>query len=312
MTARTALLPTHSDPSPIEYHLHEMTDASMKDRAIALAKRYLEIVVAVNVGNEALVTWNDHLVDVDALLDYARRVKGAIAQPVTTADNDAVFRDYGPRLAAVLDFFMVHSYPAWEGEDVDEAIAYTVANLQGVRDVAPGARIVIGEAGWPSLASEFGDRASEAKQRRYYDELTAWGAANNVTTLVFEAFDEDWKGDPGDPLGAEKHWGLFTVDRKAKLVMQGRYPDLAPALGPPSEVKIIARGGRRLRARARRRALRRQGGRRGLEPDAGAVARRQLGPHLGRGGLAAGLRARAPARDDGVRRHLALAPPRGL
>ena len=42
----------------------------------------------------------------------------------------------------------------------------------------------------------------------------------NITTFLFEAFDEDWKGGPGNPFGAEKHWGLFTVDRKAKISMQ--------------------------------------------------------------------------------------------
>lgn len=41
-----------------------------------------------------------------------------------------------------------------------------------------------------------------------------------MTTFLFAAFDEDWKGDPTDPHGAEKHWGLFTIDRKPKLVMQ--------------------------------------------------------------------------------------------
>jgi exo-beta-1,3-glucanase (GH17 family) len=49
----------------------------------------------------------------------------------------------------------------------------------------------------------------------------------NITTFFFEAFDEDWKGDTNDPLGAEKHWGLFTLERKAKLAMQNLYPDLA-------------------------------------------------------------------------------------
>jgi hypothetical protein len=43
---------------------------------------------------------------------------------------------------------------------------------------------------------------------------------------VFEAFDENWKGSL-DPLEPEKHWGLFTVDRRPKLVMQALYPDLA-------------------------------------------------------------------------------------
>jgi hypothetical protein len=48
----------------------------------------------------------------------------------------------------------------------------------------------------------------------------------NITTFWFEAFDEDWKGEPNEPLGAEKHWGLFTVNRRAKRAMNGLYPDL--------------------------------------------------------------------------------------
>ena len=34
--------------------------------------------------------------------------------------------------------------------------------------------------------------------------------------FLFEAFDEPWKGDPGNPAGAEKHWGLWNVDRTPK------------------------------------------------------------------------------------------------
>ena len=49
-----------------------------------------------------------------------------------------------------------------------------------------------------------------------------------MTTFYFEAFDEPWKG-----VGTEGHWGLFSVDRKAKLAMQGLYPELMPT-GPTS------------------------------------------------------------------------------
>lgn len=201
---------------------NRLANVAEVNRAIALAQRHPEIVCAVNVGNEALVTWNDHLVSVDALLEYAQRVKDAISQPVTTSDNYVVFREQGPRLGTVLDFFMVHTYPVWEGKGIDEAAAYTIENLQSVRDAAPNVPIVIGEAGWPSVASEFGDRASEANQAQYIDWLCAWANENHVTTFLFEAFDEDWKGNPTDPLGAEKHWGLFSLDRTPKWVMGDR------------------------------------------------------------------------------------------
>ncbi|WP_371682584.1 hypothetical protein [Hypnocyclicus thermotrophus] len=39
---------------------------------------------------------------------------------------------------------------------------------------------------------------------------------------MFEAFDEDWKGS-NNPLEPEKHWGLFTIDRKPKKVIQDLY-----------------------------------------------------------------------------------------
>jgi hypothetical protein len=82
-----------------------------------------------------------------------------------------------------------------------------------------GKTIVLGEAGWASytIGDQHAPRAGdEKKQKRYYEELTAWAKANDVTVFYFEAFDEPWKGS-----GTEGHWGLFSADRKAKLAMQG-------------------------------------------------------------------------------------------
>jgi exo-beta-1,3-glucanase (GH17 family) len=41
-----------------------------------------------------------------------------------------------------------------------------------------------------------------------------------TTVFFFEAFDEPWKGDPNNPMGAEKHWGVFNVDRTPKEVVR--------------------------------------------------------------------------------------------
>jgi len=189
-------------------------------RGIDLANSYPEIVVAVNVGNEALVDWNDHKMHVDTVIAYCRKVGKAIRQPVTVADNYEWWAARGKELANVLDFISVHIYPVWEGKDIDEGMSYSIANIQKVRDSLPDAKIVISEAGWASVASEFGERASEEKQLQYYNEIMDWAAQMNITTFFFEAFDEDWKGNPNDPMGAEKHWGLYTVDRKPKKVIK--------------------------------------------------------------------------------------------
>jgi len=58
--------------------------------------------------------------------------------------------------------------------------------------------------------------------------MSAWAKSMGVTTFIFEAFDEPWKG-----AGTEGHWGLFSVDRKAKPAVLGWFPELRPA-GPTS------------------------------------------------------------------------------
>jgi exo-beta-1,3-glucanase (GH17 family) len=89
-----------------------------------------------------------------------------------------------------------------------------------VHRALPDKPIAILEAGWATVSSEFGDRASEDYQVRYYEELYEWARDTNTTVFFFEAFDEPWKGRPDDPLGAEKHWGLFNVDRTPKKIFE--------------------------------------------------------------------------------------------
>lgn len=203
--------------------LNKLENSRGIQRGIALAKKYNKNVVAVNVANEALVDWNDHRVDVDTLISYVRQVKKGIKQPVTVAENYEWWAAHGVKLANELDFIAIHIYPVWEGRDIEDGITYSIENVQKVRNALPNARIVISEAGWATTASEFGTRASEVKQKQYYDWITDWSKKMNITTFFFEAFDEDWKGNPNDAMGAEKHWGLYFIDRKPKQTRFGMH-----------------------------------------------------------------------------------------
>ena len=213
--------PWLDEPIPEEQLAANTVDnAAEIERGIALARQYDDIVVAVNVGNEALVEWNDHMVSLENVIAYVRRVKAAVDQPVTVADNYEWWIEDGEPLAAELDFLGIHTYPAWEEKTIDEALPYTIDNVMRVQAALPGKPLAILEAGWATTAIEFGDRASEASQARYYEELREWARATNTTVFFFEAFDEPWKGDPNNPAGAEKHWGLFFEDRTPKQVMR--------------------------------------------------------------------------------------------
>ncbi len=196
-----------------------LRNVAQVERGIEMAAQFDDIIVAVNVGNEALVDWNDHMVPLEKVIEYVRRVKATVEQPVTVADNYEWWIRDGVPLAAEVDFIGVHTYPVWENKSIGEALAYTLENLDGVREAHPGKTIAILEAGWATAAREFGDRANEADQLTYFNELRDWATATNTTVFFFEAFDEPWKGDENDPLGAEKHWGLFNEDRTPKKVM---------------------------------------------------------------------------------------------
>ena len=197
---------------------NELENAAEIDRAIALAVEYPGVITSMSVGNEALVEWNDHMVPLERVLGYVRSVRAAVQLPVTVADNWAWWiTDAGQRLAQEVDFLGVHSYPVWEGKAIDVGIASTITDVQRVRTAIPGRTIAVLEAGWASTGVEFGERASEEAQARYTMELAAWAQESSTTVFLFEAFDEPWKGDPANAAGAEKHWGLWNVDRSPKM-----------------------------------------------------------------------------------------------
>ncbi len=223
--------PWLDEPIPeSELAANAKVNAAEVRRAIELARKFDDVIVSVNVGNEALIDWNDHMVPVEKVIAYVRQVKASIPQSVTVAENYVWWIREGAELAEEVDFVGVHTYPQWEGKTIDEALSYTLHNIEAVRAALPGKPIAILEGGWATVAEEFGVRANEAKQARYYLEVQSWARRTNTTFFFFEAFDEPWKGNPYDPLGAEKHWGLFNVDRTPKQLLREN-----PSVNRPTE-----------------------------------------------------------------------------
>lgn len=197
-------------------------------RLIELANEYPDIVFSVSIGNEASVEWSDHQVPVERLIEFAKRIKKTVKQPVTFCENYVPWNKKLEPLAEVLDFISLHTYPVWEYQTIDAALKYTKENYKSVASHYPDKPVVITEAGWTTRSNGRGIEswnASQEFQAHYYSQLMDWSKNKKILTFVFEAFDEPWKGSP-DPHEPEKHWGIFTVDRKPKLVMQEIYSHL--------------------------------------------------------------------------------------
>lgn len=80
--------------------------------------------------------------------------------------------------------------------------------------------IHIGETGWASISNgHYGPKGSKAtdeyKQGLFYKQMVGWTNKAKISCFYFEAFNEQWK-DAHNPKGSENHFGLFTIDGKAK------------------------------------------------------------------------------------------------
>jgi len=191
-------------------------------KLIRFANKYPDIVFALSAGNEATVDWTDHYVPVNRIVKYVRIIKQYTKQPVTFCDNYVPWYDKLKPLAVELDFISIHTYPVWEYKNIHEAMAYTKQNYDSIAMRYPDKPVVITEAGWATQSNGRGihpDNVGEEYQAIYFSDLMKWCKKEGVLTFFFEAFDEPWKGSP-EPLEPEKHWGLFTVERKPKMVMK--------------------------------------------------------------------------------------------
>lgn len=153
------------------------------------------------------------------------------------------------QLIKAVDYISMHTYPFhnthynpefWEIEAnklsemtkkeridaaMDRAVAFADSQYRNVKAYLDRLGIQkpihIGETGWASqdnvLYGSKGSRAAdEYKLGSYFTKINAWAEKNGLSCFYFEAFDEQWK-DKNNPLGSENHFGLFTLDGKAKF-----------------------------------------------------------------------------------------------
>lgn len=199
-------------------------------RGIALANRYPDEVIAVNVGNESQVDWSWHRMDMQILIRYIRAVRQYTNLPITTADDYNFWnKPESKHIAAEIDFICLHAYPLWNGKTLEEAISWIDTVYKSALAFHPDMLIALSETGWATVYDPSkqgpGEEGALIKaevslqaQEYFLKDFKTWIDDNQVIAFLFEAFDESWKGGGAQsgPDVIEKHWGIFYTDRTPK------------------------------------------------------------------------------------------------
>ena len=154
------------------------------------------------------------------------------------------------KLIKAVDYLSIHTYPMHDthynpifwgifGDEtqlsslkrIDTAMkrakSYAVSQVDSVasyvKSLGVDKPIHIGETGWASYSNGYyGSKGSKAtdeyKEAIFYNYIREWTNDAQMSCFYFEAFDEPWK-DAHNPGGSENHFGLFTVDGKAKYAL---------------------------------------------------------------------------------------------
>ena len=153
-------------------------------------------------------------------------------------------------LLKAVDFVSLHTYPFHDSyyepsywgipaeeenlsdkEKIDaamlRAIEYAKTQYKNTADYIASLGIKkpihIGETGWATIASKlFGKTGSHAadeyKEKLFHQYMREWTNTAGISCIYFKGFDENWK-DSRDELGSENHFGLITLDGKAKYAL---------------------------------------------------------------------------------------------
>jgi exo-beta-1,3-glucanase (GH17 family) len=193
-------------------------NAAETEALIKAANQHADVIERVIVGNEVLLRRD---LPPDRLIDYIRRVKQSIRQPVTYADVWAFWLKH-PQVANEVDFLTIHILPYWEDEPIGvDHVGRHFEDIHALmRKAFPGKPILIGEAGWPTQGRSRGPAATgTVASAQHLRVLVDTAIRNGFDYNVVEAFDQLWKSKLEGTVGAK--WGLLDPSRRQKFPLAG-------------------------------------------------------------------------------------------
>ncbi|KAG5517889.1 hypothetical protein PMAC_000344 [Pneumocystis sp. 'macacae'] len=194
---------------------------------------YSSYIYAIAVGSEVLYR-NDYSDDV--LTKQIVSVKELLGElglsniKVGTADTWNIFAtDAANSVVKASDIIFVNLFPYWQGVTINDSPA-TFFNgvsraMEVTRIIKNTLEVWIGETGWPTGGTTYGNSLPSVENAAYYWINTICPSLySGLNIIIFELTDEPWKGDAvgltGQSSNVEKFWGVFTINGEKKYSLE--------------------------------------------------------------------------------------------
>ncbi|MDX2143396.1 MAG: glycosyltransferase [Rhodospirillaceae bacterium] len=179
-------------------------------------------VERVFVGNEAVGVRED--LTAREVSAYIKRVKAALNDPKVEVGTAEVWHTWltETELASGADFVAIHLLPYWEGIALEDGMTYVTSNYDRVAKLYPGKKILIGEVGWPSDGRvKKGSVPSAAFEASFLRSFFNLAKQKGYDYFVMEAYDQPWKGGPGQEGAVGAYWGMLDAEGNPKFNLAG-------------------------------------------------------------------------------------------
>ena len=208
----------HRQRSNDELELNKASNDLTLSLLVSYSKVFSNEIVVLSIGNENTASWHANRISEERLIHFAKRLKKESDKLVTFNEGTIEWRSLTD-LANEVDLLSIHYYPLWHGISLEESINKTIDEYNIIKSLYPNKQIIFGETGWTTECDNQMNKeiVNEENQKLFIDKISEWGKENNVIIMLFEAFDEPWKGS-SNPSEPEKHWGLYYENRKPKLI----------------------------------------------------------------------------------------------
>lgn len=203
----------------------DIADEEEMDRALAAARRHPEFVVGLSLGNELVFGKRAGWGDLARAIDRVR--KRAPSLPLGATEPFAWWlKPEAKPVLSKLDFLLANEHPAFEpwfrNAPAAEGAKFVVDVTGQLAEVYCGP-ILVKETGLPTEPAS--RNFTHARQAAFWKALEEMMPPTRDRAFAgFAAFDAPWRvydETPGTegPNPSEGAWGLFTVDREPKPVM---------------------------------------------------------------------------------------------